>query len=103
LYPKSKDMKNLNEVKKVLDKNLIEWEEGKESGWSEDTLIFEGGDCKILLYVLNEDGKLKLSYFDLFVKGEYSPIYDCKVKETTTSFRGSKKSVNSMLKDLNLI
>lgn len=93
----------MNEVKKILDKNGIGWEEGKESGWGEDTLIFDGGDCKILLYVLNEEGKLKLSYFDLFVKGDYSPIYDKKIKETTTSFRGSKKSVIGMLKDLDLV
>ena len=104
MYPKSNDMKNLNKVKKVLDKKGFECEEGKESGWSEDTLIFEGGDCKILLYVKeDENGKLDLCYYDLFEKGEYSPIFDSVNKETTTSHRGNKTSVSSMLKDLNLI
>ena len=96
-------MKQIEKVKNVLNKNEIVWSEGKESGWNDNTLIFEGGDCKILVYVLDDNGKLLLNYYDLFLKGEYSPIFDCKVKETTTSFRGKKKSISSMLKYLNLI
>lgn len=102
MWSKLNDMKYFEKVKNELDKNGVIWEEGKESGWGDDSLILEGGDCKILLYVLEENGKLVLSYNDLFEEGEYSPIFDSVNKETTTSFRGSRKSVKSMLNDLNL-
>jgi len=96
--------KLIEKVKDQLEKFEIDWEEGKESGWSEDTLIFEGGDCKILLYVKeDEKEKLFLDYYDLFEEGEYSPIFDSVNKETTTSHRGGEKSVKKMLKNLNLI
>jgi hypothetical protein len=94
----------MNKVKKILDKNGIEWELGSNTGWSDDSLIFDGGDCKILLYVKeDENGKLDLCYYDLFEKGEYSPIFDSVNKETTTSHRGNSNSVSGMLKDLNLV
>jgi len=94
----------MNKVKKILDKNGIEWELGSNTGWSDDSLIFDGGDCKILVYVKeDEKGKLDLCYYDLFEKGEYSPIFDSVNKETTTSHRGNSNSVSGMLKDLNLV
>ena len=97
-------MKHFKKVQDQLTKNDIDWELGKESDWSDDSLIFDGGDCKILLYVKeDEKGKLDLCYYDLFEKGEYSPIFDSVNKETTTSHRGNSTSVNKMLKDLNLI
>lgn len=96
-------MKNIEKVKNTLDKYGIEWELGSDTGWRDNSLIFDGGDCKILVYVKeDEKGKLDLCYYDLFEKGEYSPIFDSVNKETTTSHRGNKTSVNSMLKDLNL-
>lgn len=94
---------NIQKVKKELDKNGIEWEEGKDKGWSDNSIIFDSGDCKILLYVNEENGKMELSYNDLFEEGEYSPIFDSVNEETTTSYRNTTKSVKSMLKDLNLI
>jgi hypothetical protein len=97
-------MKHFKKVQDQLTKNDIDWELGKESDWSDDSLIFDGGDCKILLYVKeDEKGKLDLCYYDLFEKGEYSSIFDSVNKETTTSHRGNSTSVNKMLKDLNLI
>lgn len=97
-------MKHFKKVQDQLTKNDIDWELGKESDWSDNSLIFDGGDCKILLYVKeDEKGKLDLCYYDLFEKGEYSPIFDSVNKETTTSHRGNSTSVNKMLKDLNLI
>jgi len=97
-------MKHFKKVKKELTKNGIDWELGTKTGWSKNSLVFDGGDCKILLYVKeDEKGKLDLCYYDLFEKGEYSPIFDGVNKETTTSHRGNKTSVSSMLKDLNLI
>lgn len=97
-------MKHFKKVQDQLIKNDIDWELGKESDWSDNSLIFDGGDCKILLYVKeDEKGKLDLCYYDLFEKGEYSPIFDSVNKETTTSHRGNSTSVNKMLKDLNLI
>ena len=96
-------MKHFKKIQDQLTKNNIDWELGKESDWSDNSLILDGGDCKILLYVKeDEKGKLDLCYYDLFEKGEYSPIFDSVNKETTTSHRGNKTSVNSMLKDLNL-
>jgi hypothetical protein len=96
--------KLIEKVKNQLNKNGIEWELGTETGWNENSLIFDGGDCKILLYVKeDEKEKLFLDYYDLFDKGEYSPIFDGVNKETTTSHRGCEKSVKKMLKDLNLI
>ena len=97
-------MKHFKKIQDQLTKNNIDWELGKESDWSDNSLIFDGGDCKILLYVKeDEKGKLDLCYYDLFEKGEYSPIFDSVNKETTTSHRGNSTSVNKMLKDLNLI
>jgi hypothetical protein len=96
-------MKQIEKVRNVFGDNHIEWEEGMESGWGENSLIINGVDSKILVYVLDEKGKLRLSYYDLFVKGEYSPIFDSKIEETTTSFRGTRKSISSMLKDLDLV
>ena len=97
-------MKHFKKIQDQLTKNNIDWELGKESDWSDNSLIFDGGDCKILVYVKeDEKGKLDLCYYDLFEKGEYSPIFDSVNKETTTSHRGNKTSVNGMLKDLNLI
>jgi len=91
-------------VKNQLDKFGIEWVLGTETGWSENSLIFDGGDCKILLYVCeDEKDKLYLIYNDLFEEGEYNVIFDCENEETTTSHRGENKSVKGMLKDLNLI
>jgi hypothetical protein len=99
-------MKNIDKVKRVLDKHNIDWELGSNTGWSNNSLIFDGGECKILVYVKddrdNEDG-LFLTYYDLFEKGEYSPFLDCRIKETTTSHRGNRKSVSQMLKDVGLI
>ena len=101
-------MKHLEKVKNQLNKNGIEFELGTETGWSDNTIIFDGsneflGDCKILVYVNDVEGEMVLSYYDLFVKGEYSPIFDCKVKKTTTSHRGTKTSITEMLDDLELI
>jgi hypothetical protein len=97
-------MVHLEKVKNELNKNGIEFELGTETGWSDDSLIFDGGDCKILLYVKeDEKGKLDLCYYDLFEKGEYSPIFDSVNKETTTSHRGNKTSVSEMLNDLELV
>lgn len=96
-------MKELKKVQRVLDKKGIWWKLGSETGWGDDSLVFDGGDCKILLYVINKDGKMVLSYYDLFEEGEYSPIFDSKIEETTTSFRGTRKSISSMLKDLDLV
>ena len=96
--------KLIEKVKDQLEKFEIDWEEGSKTDWNENSLIFDGGDSKILLYVKeDEKGKLDLCYYDLFEKGEYSPIFDSVNKETTTSHRGNKTSVSSMLKDLNLI
>jgi hypothetical protein len=99
-------MENINKVKSVLDKYGIEWELGSNTGWSNDSLIFDGGDCKILVYVKEDrdkKGGLFLSYFDLFQEGEYSPIFDRVIEETTTSHRGYRKCVSRMLKDIGLI
>jgi hypothetical protein len=97
-------MVHLEKVKNELNKNGIEFELGTETGWSENSLIFDGGDCKILLYIKeDEKGKLDLCYYDLFEKGEYSPIFDSVNKETTTSHRGNKTSVSEMLNDLELV
>jgi hypothetical protein len=97
-------MKHFEKVKKELTKNGIDWELGTETGWSNYSLIFDGDDCKILLYVGEDNnGDMFLSYYDLFVKGEYSPIFNSKNKETSTSHRGSETSVEGMLNDLNLI
>jgi len=95
-------MKHLERLKNGLDKVSIEWELGTETGWSDNTLIINEGDCKVLIYVNDVEDKMVLSYYDLFVKGEYSPIFDCKVKETTTSYRGDSNSVSGMLDDLDL-
>ena len=97
-------MKHFKKIQDQLTKNNIDWELGKESDWSDNSLIFDGGDCKILLYVKeDEKGKLDLCYYDLFEKGEYSPIFDKVIDETTTSHRGVRKSVSRMLKDIGLI
>lgn len=96
-------MKQFEKVKKELTKNGIDWVLGTETGWSDNSLIFDGEDCKTLLYVEVEDGKLLLSYYDLFEEGEYSPIFDSVNEETTTSFRGVQNSVKDLLTDLNLI
>jgi hypothetical protein len=100
-----KNLLNLFEkVKNELEKFEIDFEDGTDTGWSENSLIFDGGDCKILLYVKeDEEGKLFLDYYDLFEEGEYNVIDDCENEETTTSHRGCEKSVKKMLKDLNLI
>ena len=96
-------MKLIKKVQDQLTKNDIDWELGNKSDWSDNSLIFDGGDCKILVYVKeDEKGKLDLCYYDLFEKGEYSPIFDSVNKETTTSHRGNCSSVKKMLKDLNL-
>jgi hypothetical protein len=95
-------MKHLDRLKNGLDKVGIEWELGNETGWSDNSLIFDGGDSKILVYVDEVEGRMSLTFYDLFVKGEYSPIFDCKVKETTTSHRGNRTSISEMLDDLNL-
>ena len=95
-------MKHLERLKNGLDKVSIEWELGTETGWSDNTLIINEGDSKVLIYVNDVEDKMVLSYYDLFVKGEYSPIFDCKVKETTTSYRGDSNSVSGMLDDLDL-
>jgi hypothetical protein len=97
-------MKHFKKVKKELTKNGIDWELGTKTGWSKNSLVFDGGDCKILLYVKEDDnGDLILDYYDYFVGDEYSPIFDCMVQESSTSHRGSKSSVKDMLNDLNLI
>jgi hypothetical protein len=96
-------MKHFEKVKKELTKNGIDWELGTETGWSDDSLIFDGGDCKILLYVKeDEKGELFLDYYDLFEEGEYNLIDDCENEETSTSHRGTETSVDGMLNDLNL-
>jgi hypothetical protein len=95
-------MKHLERLKNGLDKVSIEWELGTETGWSDNTLIINEGDSKVLIYVNDVEDKMVLSYYDLFVKGEYSPIFDCKVKETTTSHRGDSNTVSGMLDDLDL-
>lgn len=96
--------KLIEKVKDQLEKFEIDWEEGSKTDWNENSLIFDGGDCKILLYVKeDEEGKLFLDYYDLFEEGEYNIIDDCENEETTTSHRGCEKSVKKMLKDLNLI
>ncbi len=101
----NKNLLNLFEkVKEQLEKFEIDFELGTDTGWSEDSLIFDSGDCKILLYVKeDEDGKLFLDYYDLFEEGEYNVIDDCENEETTTSHRGGTNSVKKMLKDLDLI
>ncbi len=101
----NKNLLNLFEkVKEQLEKFEIDVELGTDTGWSENSLIFDGGDCKILLYVCeDEKGKLWLDYYDLFEEGEYNIIFDCENESTTTSHRGGEKSVKKMLKDLNLI
>ena len=103
----SENLKKLiQKVKDQLDKfDYINWEEGKNTGWSENSLILEGGwDCKYLVYVCEDDkGKLWLDYYDLFEEGEYNVIYDCENEETSTSHRGGINSVKKMLKDLDLI
>ncbi len=101
----NKNLLNLFEkVKEQLEKFEIDFELGSETGWSDNSLIFDGGDCKILLYVCEDDnGKLWLDYYDLFEEGEYNIIFDCENESTTTSHRGGEKSVKKMLKDLNLI
>ena len=97
-------MKKFEEVKKELTENGIDWVLGTETGWSGNSLIFDGGDCKILLYVEeDENGGLELIYHDLFEEGEYSPIFDNTNEETTTSYRGVQSSVKDLLNDLNLI
>ena len=97
-------MKHFKKVQDELTKNEIDWSLGNESGWKDNTLIFDGGDCKILLYVKEDkNGKLDLSYYDLFEEGDYSPIFDEEVEETTTCHRGNSTSVKKMLKDLNLL
>jgi len=97
-------MKYFEKVKKELTDNNIDWVLGSETDWNENSLIFDGGDCKILLYVKeDEEGKLFLDYYDLFEEGEYNVIDDCENEETTTSHRGSEKTVKKMLKDLCLI
>ena len=95
-------MKHLKKVQDELTKNNISWELGNEYGWSDNSLIFEGGDCKVLLYV-NEDekGKMDLCYYDLFEKGEYNYMTDKINRSTTTSHRGNTTSVKEMLKDVN--
>ena len=55
-------MKHFKKIQDQLTKNNIDWELGKESDWSDNSLIFDGGDCKILLYV-KEDEKGKLDLF----------------------------------------
>jgi hypothetical protein len=96
-------MTHFEKVKKELTKYEINWELGSQTGWNENSLIFEGGDCKILVYVKeDEKGKLFLDYYDLFVEGDYSPIFDEEVEETHTSHRNCKRSVISMLKDLDM-
>ena len=95
-------MKHFKKVQDELTKNGIDWTLGSESGWEKNSIIFEGGDCKILLYVTEDKkGKMILSYHDLFEEGDYSPIFDEEVEETTTSFRGNTTSVKKMLKDIN--
>ena len=97
-------MKNLKLVHEELTKNGIDWELGIDSGWNENTLIFDGGDCKILLYVdKDEKNKLDLCFYDLFEEGEYNYITDEENEETTTSHRGNSKTVKKMLKELDLI
>jgi len=99
-------MKNIEKVKNTLDKYGIEWELGSDTGWRDNSLIFDGGDCKILVYVKEDrekEGGLYLEYYDLFQEGEYSPIFDKVIDETTTSHRGVRKSVSRMLKDIGLI
>jgi hypothetical protein len=97
-------MKHFEDVKKELTKGGIDWVLGTETGWSDNSLIFDGGDCKILLYVEeDEKGNLSLIYHDLFEEGEYSPIFDNTNEETTTSYRGMSSSVKDMLKKLDLI
>ena len=96
--------KLFEKVKNELEKFEIDWDNGTDTGWSENSLIFDGGDCKILLYVCeDEKGKLWLDYYDLFEEGEYNIIFDCENETTTTSHRGGEKSVKKMLKDLDLI
>ena len=97
-------MKHFEDVKKELTKGGIDWVLGTETGWSDNSIIFDGGDCKILLYVEeDEKGNLSLTYHDLFEEGEYSPLFDNTNEETTTSYRGTMTSVRSMLLDLDLI
>ena len=103
----NKNLLNLFEkVKKQLDKfDDINLEEGKNTGWSDNSLILEGGwDSKYLVYVCeDEKGKLWLDYYDLFEEGEDNVIFDCDNEETSTSHRGGTNSVKKMLKDLDLI
>ena len=75
LYPKLTTMKYFEKVKKELTDNNIDWVLGSETDWNENSLIFDGGDCKILLYVKEDDnGKMFLDYYDLFEEGEYNII-----------------------------
>lgn len=88
------------EVKNELTKRCIDWEEGTEHGFEKHSLIFDGGDCKILVYVVEEKGEMGLAYSDLFLEGDYNIIFEEDNDETTTSYRGDSKNVEDMLKDI---
>lgn len=87
----------INDVKNELTQRGIEFENGNDKGWSENSLIIDGGDCKVLVYVNDQ-----LNYHDLFEEGEYNEIFDSVNEETTTSYRGSCTTIDELLNDLNL-
>ena len=101
----NKTLKELfDKVTNQLDKLEIDWNPGTDTGWSDNSIVLDSNDEKILVYVCeDEKGKLWLNYYDLFEEGEYSIIFDSINEETTTSERGGCNSVKKMLKDLDLI
>lgn len=88
---------NINDVKNELRQKGIDFENGEDKGWSEDSFIIDGGDCKVLVYVLDDC----LSYHDLFEEGEWNDIWDCENDETTTSWRGSCTTIDELLNEVN--
>jgi hypothetical protein len=90
-------MKKIEDVKNELTQKGIEFENGNTKGWSENSLIIDGGDCKVLVYVDEE-----LVYHDLFEEGEYSEIFDSVNEETTTSYRGTCETVDELITELEL-
>jgi hypothetical protein len=97
-------MNKFENVKTELTNNGIDFIEGITKGWSENSLILDGNDCRVLVYVdENESGNLLLIYHDLFEEGEYNKIFDCDNEETTTSFRGSCETIDELIEELELV
>jgi hypothetical protein len=91
-------MNKFENVKLELTQKGIDFEEGITKGWSENSLILDGGDCKVLVYIDTD-----ITYHDLFEEGEYNKIFDCENEETTTSFRGTCETIDELIEDLELI